>query len=265
METVSCGWTAIEQERDQMKLYVLAMLGAGAAFSLMAAEQSSLLKTPKDKTSYTIGMNIGRSLTNQQIELSAEALTAGLKAVLTGATPLLSEEEYQQSMKALNDEMMAKRQAKRAEMMAKQAEQNKDMGEKNKKEGETFLAENKKKEGIKTTPSGLQYKIITAGKGKVPSASDTVITQYRGTFIDGKEFDSSYKRAEPFVTPVDKLIKGWTEALTMMPVGSKWQLFVPADLAYGPGGQGIPPNSTLLFDMELLGIQDKAKEADKAK
>jgi len=148
---------------------------------------------------------------------------------------------------------------KRQEAAAKQAEQGKELGEKNKKDGEAFLAENKKKEGVKTTPSGLQYKVIVAGTGKIPSASDTVVTQYRGTFIDGKEFDSSYKR-EPFVTQVSSVIKGWTEALTMMPVGSKWQLFIPSDLAYGAGNRGIPANSTLLFDMELISIQDKAKE-----
>src|SRR5260221_10678406 len=123
----------------------------------------------------------------------------------------------------------------------------------------SYLAENKNKEGVKTTPSGLQYKVITAGTGKVPTTGDTVVTQYRGTFIDGKEFDSSYKRGEPFVTAVTSVIKGWTEALTMMPVGSKWQLFIPPDLAYGPGKGSIPPNATLLFDMDVLSIQEKGK------
>jgi FKBP-type peptidyl-prolyl cis-trans isomerase len=161
--------------------------------------------------------------------------------------------------------MQAKMMAKRQEAQTKQAEQSKELGEKNKKAGEAFLAENKKKDGIKTTASGLQYKIITPGTGKTPSPADTVVTQYRGTFIDGKEFDSSYKRGEPFVTQVAGVIKGWSEALTMMPVGSKWQLFIPADLAYGAGQRGIPPNSTLLFDMELLSIQDKAAKEEKAK
>jgi len=236
------------------------MMGVGAALSLNAAEESPLLKTPKDKVSYTLGMNIGRSITNQSIDVNADALAAGLKATVSGAKTLLTEAEYQESMKAFNAEMQAKMMAKRQEMQSKQAEQAKEAGDKNKKEGEAFLAENKKKEGVNTTPSGLQYKIITAGTGKVPKPTDTVVTQYRGTFVDGKEFDSSYKRGEPFVTAVSGVIKGWTEALTMMPVGSKWQLFIPSDLAYGPGQRGIPPNSTLLFDMELLGIQDKAKE-----
>ncbi len=210
-------------------------------------------------------MDIGRSITNQAIDINPEALAAGLKAMLGGGTPLLTEGEYLEHMKAFRTEMQTKMQAKRAEMQAKQAEQGKETGEKNKKEGEAFLAENKKKEGVKTTPSGLQYKIITQGTGKTPSAADTVVTHYRGTFVDGKEFDSSYKRGEPFVTLVSGVIKGWSEALTMMPVGSKWQLFIPADLAYGAGQRGIPANSTLLFDMELLSIQDKTNKLDKPK
>jgi FKBP-type peptidyl-prolyl cis-trans isomerase FklB len=242
-----------------MKLHLLAMMGVGAALSLIAAEESLVLKTPKDKVSYSVGMDIGRSITNQALDLSPDALAAGIKAVLSGAKPLLTEAEYQEQMKAFQSERMAKMQAKRAEMQAKQAEQNKQTGDKNKQEGETFLAQNKKKDGIKVTPSGLQYKIINAGTGKIPKLTDTVSTHYRGTFIDGKEFDSSYKRGEPFVTGVTNVIKGWTEALTNMAVGSKWQLFIPSDLAYGQGGRGIPPNSTLLFDMELLSIQDKAK------
>jgi len=219
---------------------------------MLAAEESPLLKTPRDKISYSIGMNIGQSITNQGLEINPDAMAAGLKAVVTGAKPLLTDAEFQESMKSFNEERQAKMQAKQAEM-AKEA------GEKSKKEGEAFLAANKAKEGVKTTPSGLQYKIVTPGTGKTPSLTDTVVTQYRGTFIDGKEFDNSYKR-EPFVTSLTNVIKGWTEALSLMPVGSKWQLFIPSDLAYGPaGGHGVPPNSTLLFDMELLSIQDKPK------
>jgi len=235
-------------------------MGLGGALSLFGAEESPLLKTPRDKMSYSLGMSIGQSITNQSLEVNPEAMAAGLKAVVNGGKPLLTEAEYQENMKAFNAERQAKFQAKRAEMQAKQADAAKDAGDKNKREGEAFLAENKKKEGVKTTPSGLQYKIVTPGSGKVPSLSDTVVTQYRGTFIDGKEFDNSYKR-EPFVTSLTNVIKGWTEALSMMPVGSKWQLFIPSDLAYGPGGRGtIPPSSTLLFDMELISIQDKPKE-----
>ena len=243
-----------------MKLCLLALLcSAGATLSLTAAEELLTLKTPKDKTSYTVGMDIGRSLTNQAMDLNPEAVTAGIRAILSGAKPLLSQEEYQETLKALREEMQAKRQAKFAEMQAKQAEKQKEAGDKNKQEGEAFLVENKKKEGVKTTPSGLQYKVVTAGTGKVPTTNDTVVTHYRGTFIDHKEFDSSYKRGEPFVAPVTRLIKGW------MPVGSKWQLVIPSNLAYGTNGSAtIPPNSTLLFDMELLSIQDKAAAAKPA-
>jgi FKBP-type peptidyl-prolyl cis-trans isomerase FklB len=144
-------------------------------------------------------------------------------------------------------------------MTAKAAEEAKIMGAANKTQGEAFLAENKTKEGVVTLPSGLQYKIITAGTGPKPTAADTVICNYRGTLLDGKEFDSSYKRNQPLSIPVGRVIKGWTEALQLMPVGSKWQLFIPSDLAYGERGAGadIGPNSTLIFEVELISIQGK--------
>ena len=137
----------------------------------------------------------------------------------------------------------------------------------NKTEGEAFLAANKAKEGVVTLPSGLQYKILTAGTGPKPTASDSVVCNYRGTLIDGTEFDSSYKRGKPVTFGVGQVIKGWTEALQLMPVGSKWQLFIPSSLAYGEGGEprgGIGPNATLIFEVELLSIQDKNKD-DKTK
>ena len=145
------------------------------------------------------------------------------------------------------------------EMMAKQEELNKKLGEKNKKEGEVFLAENKKKEGVKTLPSGLQYKVIKAGTGKKPKLTDTVTTNYRGTLIDGTEFDSSYRRGQPASFPVNGVIPGWTEALQLMEEGAKWQLFVPPNLAYGDRGAGrqIGPNATLIFEVELISIQEK--------
>jgi len=242
-----------------MKLQLAVMMGFGAVMTLAQAQEITALKNQREKISYSIGMSVGRNITNQNIEINPEILAAGLKAIVAGSKPLLTDEEFQESMKSLNTEVQAKMQARRAEMQAKQTEQLKEAGEKSKKEGETFLAENKKKEGVKTTPSGLQYKIVTAGTGKTPSPTDTVVTQYRGTFIDGKEFDSSYKRGEPFVASLSNVIKGWSEALSMMPVGSKWQLFIPADLAYGAGKPPIPANATLLFDMELLAIQDKPK------
>jgi FKBP-type peptidyl-prolyl cis-trans isomerase FklB len=143
------------------------------------------------------------------------------------------------------------------EMMAKATETQKKAGEKNKKEGDTFLAENKKKPGVVTLPSGLQYKILKEGTGPTPKATDTVVTQYRGTLINGKEFDSSYKRNQPATFPCNQVIAGWTEALQKMKVGSKWQLFVPSNLGYGENGAGgdIGPNATLIFEVELIDIK----------
>jgi FKBP-type peptidyl-prolyl cis-trans isomerase FklB len=145
------------------------------------------------------------------------------------------------------------------EMMAKQQELAKRLGEKNKKEGEAFLSENRKKEGIKALPSGLQYKVVKAGTGKKPKSTDTVTTHYRGTLIDGTEFDSSYRRGQPASFPVSGVIAGWTEALQLMEEGAKWQLFIPPNLAYGERGAGsqIGPNATLIFEIELISIQEK--------
>jgi FKBP-type peptidyl-prolyl cis-trans isomerase FklB len=145
------------------------------------------------------------------------------------------------------------------EMMAKQQELAKRLGEKNKKEGEAFLSENRKKEGIKALPSGLQYKVVKAGTGKKPKSTDTVTTHYRGTLIDGTEFDSSYRRGQPASFPVSGVIPGWTEALQLMEEGAKWQLFIPPNLAYGERGAGsqIGPNATLIFEIELISIQEK--------
>jgi FKBP-type peptidyl-prolyl cis-trans isomerase len=174
----------------------------------------------------------------------------GLKDALSGGKTLLTDEEARQAMMAFQTEMRAKQQEKR-----------KAEGEKSKKEGEAFLAENKKKEGVKVTPSGLQYKVVTTGSGPKPTTNDSVIAHYRGTLIDGTEFDSSYKRGEPTTFAVTGVIKGWTEALLMMNVGSKWQLFIPSDIAYGDFGRPptIPAGATLLFDIELIAIKEKDK------
>ncbi len=223
--------------------------------TLGAADDKTVLKDQKDKVSYGYGMQIGTNLKRQGIEVNPELLAAGLKAAMAGEKTLLTEDEARQAMMTFQQEMQAKR-----------MEKQKVEGEENKKKGDDFLAENKKKEGVKTTPSGLQYQIVTTGKGPMPKAEDTVSTHYRGTLIDGTEFDSSYKRGEPAKFPVNGVIKGWTEALQMMPVGSKWKLFIPGDLAYGPGGRpGIPSNATLLFDIELLAIEPKTEGAAPAK
>jgi FKBP-type peptidyl-prolyl cis-trans isomerase FklB len=241
-----------------MKVFALGLLGLGVAISLPAADPAPALKDQKDKVSYSIGMDIGRNIKRQNLELNVDALSAGIRDAISGGKTALTDEEAREVMNAYRTEMQSKQQS-----MAKE------QGEKNKKEGETFLAENQKKEGVKThtvkLPGGtnavLQYKVLTAGTGPKPSTNDTVITHYRGTLIDGTEFDSSYKRGEPATFPVTGVIKGWTEALLLMPVGSKWQLFIPSDLAYGERGAGrqIGPNATLIFDIELVGIQDKAQ------
>jgi FKBP-type peptidyl-prolyl cis-trans isomerase FklB len=240
---------------------LLGFLALGAAITLPAADtKTPELKDQKDKVSYSIGMDIGRNIKRQNLELNVDALSAGIRDAIGGGKTALTDEESREVMNAY-----------RTEMQAKQQSQAKEQGEKNRKEGEAFLAENAKKEGVKTLqvklPSGtnatLQYKVMTPGTGAKPNTNDTVITHYRGTLIDGTEFDSSYKRGEPATFPVTGVIKGWTEALLMMPVGSKWQLFIPSELAYGERGAGrnIGPNATLIFDIELIGIQDKTKPA----
>jgi len=241
-----------------MKVFALGLLGMGVAITLPAADPAPALKDQKDKVSYSIGMDIGRNIKRQNLELNVDALSAGIRDAISGGKTALTDDEAREVMNAYRTEMQSKQQS-----MAKE------QGDKNKKEGETFLAENQKKEGVKThtvkLPSGtnavLQYKVLTAGTGPKPSTNDTVITHYRGTLIDGTEFDSSYKRGEPATFPVTGVIKGWTEALLQMPVGSKWQLFIPSELAYGERGAGrqIGPNATLIFDIELVGIQDKAQ------
>jgi FKBP-type peptidyl-prolyl cis-trans isomerase FklB len=214
------------------------------------------LTTDKQKASYAIGMNVGSGMKRQGIDVDTAALVQGLKDALAGNKPLMTEDEARAAIMKLQTEMQAQAQAK-----AKQE------GEANQKEGAAYLAANKGKEGVVTLPSGLQYKILKEGTGAKPTAADSVVCNYRGTLINGTEFDSSYKRGEPATFPVGGVIKGWTEALQLMPVGSKWQLFIPSDLAYGargtPGGP-IGPNSTLIFEVELLSIKEKPPAPDKA-
>jgi FKBP-type peptidyl-prolyl cis-trans isomerase len=208
------------------------------------------LKTQKDKVSYALGANLGMNLHNQSVEVDPAIVLRGLKDALAGGKMLLTDDQAKGALMQLQ-----------AEVRSKQQEKMKVAGEMNKKEGVEFLAENKAKEGVVTLPSGLQYKILTEGTGPKPAASDTVVCNYRGTLISGAEFDSSYKRGQPASFPVNGVIKGWTEALQLMPVGSKWQLFVPAELGYGDRGAGadIGPSATLIFEVELLSIQGKDK------
>lgn len=208
------------------------------------------LKTPSQKASYAIGMNIGRNLKRDSVEVDPSVLLRGLKDALAGNKLLLTDDEAKSALTELQSEVRTKEEAK-----AKAA------AVENKKTGDAFLASNKTKEGVVTLPSGLQYKIIKEGTGPKPTAEDTVLCHYRGTLVDNTEFDSSYKRGEPLKIPVGGVIKGWTEAIQLMPVGSKWQLYIPSDLAYGErGAPGSPigPNSTLVFDVELISIEPKA-------
>jgi FKBP-type peptidyl-prolyl cis-trans isomerase FklB len=207
------------------------------------------LKTDKDKVSYAIGVNIGKSMRKDAVDIDPTIFSRGMKDALGGGKLLLTDDEMKIALTKLQ-----------GELRAKQEEAMKKAGEINKKAGDDFLAQNKTKEGIVALPDGLQYKILKEGTGPKPAATDSVVCNYRGTLLDGTEFDSSYKRGQPATFPVSGVIKGWTEAVQLMPVGSKWQLFVPAELAYGNRGAGpdIGPNSTLIFEVELLSIQNKA-------
>jgi FKBP-type peptidyl-prolyl cis-trans isomerase FklB len=226
--------------------------GAGKPAQSTAAKRTGgtplVLKTPKDKASYAIGMNIGRSLHKDAADIDPNIVLRGLKDALAGGKMLLTDDEAKAAIVSIQADMRKKQEAQMAVA-----------GDANKKEGETFLAANKTKDGVVTLADGLQYKILKEGTGPKPSASDSVVCNYRGALIDNTEFDSSYKRGQPATFPVGQVIKGWTEVLQLMPVGSKWQVFVPSELGYGPRGAGgaIGPNATLIFEIELLSIQGK--------
>jgi len=214
------------------------------------------LTTRTEKFSYALGMNIGDNLKRQSVEADPALISQGFKDAASGGKTRLTQEEAQAVLNEVQTEVRKRMQEKMQQTAAT-----------NKAEGEAFLAANKDKEGVVTLPSGLQYKILTAGTGPKPTPTDSVVCNYRGTLVNGTEFDSSYKRGQPTTFGVSQVVKGWTEALQLMPVGSKWQLFVPSTLAYGERGEprgGIEPNETLIFEVELLSIQDKAKD-DKSK
>ena len=226
-----------------MKIKTILPLIIAALVVPVRADDKPTLKDDKDKGAYSIGVNIGKSLKRDGMDINLDALIAGLKDSFTGAALQLTPEQQQEALAALQKTM--------ADMRVQ-------AGEKSKKAGEDFLAANKKKDGVKTLPDGLQYKVITEGKGEQPKADSQVTVNYRGTLIDGTEFDSSYKRGEPTTFGVNQVIKGWGEALPLMKTGSKWQIFIPADLAYGENGAGstIPPNSVLIFEVELVGVKN---------
>ncbi len=229
-----------------MKTKLILPLALAALAVQIHAEDKTVLKDQKEKAGYSIGMNIGAGLKKDGVDVSIDALVAGLKDGATGAAAQLPAAEQEAALATLQKDMTGKITAERTAA-----------GEKAKTEGEKFLAANKAKDGVKTLPSGLQYKVLTEGKGEQPKPTDKVTVNYRGTLIDGTEFDNSYKRGEPATFPVNQVIKGWTEALPLMKAGSKWELFVPAEMAYGEHGAGrdIPPNATLVFEVELLGVK----------
>ena len=224
------------------KVLVLLIISTFAVGSVYAEDQ---LKTKQERVGYAIGMNIATNMMKQKVDVDADQLAAGLKAVLKGEKTLLSEAEMGEVLMSYQQEMQRQQMAKMAAEAAK-----------NEKLSKEFLAANSKKDGVVTLPSGLQYKILKAGTGAKPTVNSKVQVDYRGSLIDGTEFDSSYKRGQAASFPVNGVIAGWTEALQLMKVGAKWQLVIPADLAYGENGAPptIPPNATLVFDVELLKI-----------
>jgi len=228
-----------------MNSYLIPSLALGLLVGSVYAQEKLDLKNPKQRASYSIGADIGANFKRQELEVDPQALAAGLVDALAGKTAL-TEVEMREALNAFRMALMAKMEAKQ-----------KVDSDKNSKQGETFLAANAKKEGIKTLPSGLQYRVVKSGKGKTPKTTDTVKVHYHGTLIDGTVFDSSVDRGEPVTFPVNQVIPGWTEALQLMKEGDKWQLFIPSKLAYGEKGAGgkIGPNSTLQFDVELIGIE----------
>jgi len=228
------------------RLFIFSCFLLLAAPQLFAAETATNLTTQNEKESYSIGYQVGISMKTDGVNVDFDKLVKGLQDAIHDKEPLVSTEEMRTLIVDLKKRARDVQMRKIQEQIVENA-----------KESEKFLAENKKKEGVKTTASGLQYKVLKEGDGVTPAPEDFVTVNYRGTFIDGKEFDSSYVKGEPIRVQADGVIKGWTEALAMMKTGAKWQLFVPPDLAYGRRGSGqrIPPNKVLVFEMELLSVE----------
>lgn len=219
--------------------FALLLIGSITPLALQAEKQPA---NEKEKFSYAVGVQLAQPIARQNMELDLDSFLQALRDVITGSPLKLGVADMQSALDSYRDKELKRQDA---------------MGEKNRLEGEKFLADNKSKEGVVSVPGGLQYKVIKQGDGAKPLADSTVVVHYRGTLLDGKEFDSSYSRGEPLSIDLNRVIKGWQIALPMMPVGSKWQLYIPSQLAYGPAAAGpdIGPNSTLIFDIELLSIK----------
>jgi FKBP-type peptidyl-prolyl cis-trans isomerase FklB len=233
---------------NSTKKLILGLFVCFGTAAVLKADGTNQLADEKSRVSYAIGMMLGHNWQQQGLEVDPDIFARAVKDIQAGGKTLLTEQEMHETLVNFQKEFAAKQQKRRAEL-----------ADKDKQEGEAFLAANKEKPGVQTLPDGLQYLVITNGTGPVPGPNDTVTVNYRGTLINGTEFDSSYKRGQPAQFPVGGVIHGWTEALEKMPVGSKWKLFIPAGLAYGEqGNRGIPPNSTLIFEVELLDAKSPA-------
>ncbi len=229
-----------------MKYAFIILLSIGFFFSLSAAGDKLKLKDQSDKGSYSLGYQFGESLKRGGVDINLTAYAYGIQNTLGGKEPLMRIEEIRATVRGL-----------RQRTIVAQKEKHKELAAKNLSEGKTFMQKNAKIKGVKTLPSGLQYRVLVKGSGRNPKANDTVTVHYRGTFINGTEFDSSYKRDRPQTFQVNGVIRGWIEALQLMKEGAKWQLFIPPKLAYGERGRGsrMPPNSTLIFEVELISIK----------
>ncbi len=237
-----------------IKTIVLGVIVSLGVAGSLRADGTNMLGDEKSRVSYAIGMMLGHNWQQQGLEVDPEIAARAIKDIQSGGATLLSQTEMQETLTAFQKEFKVKQQKIQEEKAIK-----------NKAEGADFLAANKAKPGVVTLPDGLQYTVLTEGSGAMPQADNVVSVHYRGTLLDGTEFDSSYKRGQPAQFPVNGVIRGWTEALQLMKTGSKWKLFIPSDLAYGENGQrSIPPNSVLIFEVELLSVQPSAPPAPPA-
>ena len=229
-----------------MKQFIAVVLSTVMIYGVCFAGEKSVLNEEKDKISYSIGYQMGSNMKSQGMEIDQEILVKGIQDGMSGTGPLMSPQEMNKTLVELRQKILAAQQKGRTKV-----------DRKNLVEGKAFLEKNGKKDGIKTLPSGLQYKVLKEGEGQAPKASDTVTVHYRGTLINGTEFDSSYSRGEPTTFQLNRVIRGWTEGLQIMKPGAKYQLFIPPELAYGErdAGAKIGPNSTLIFEVELISVK----------